>query len=128
VALELRLILFLCSIGFGGLLLLGFLYDAIREFEICFPVFRYGVSQSDILDSSQRGGELAVRLAVGETQLIQENKAFFASYGVNIGILESSNSTNRAVKRSNTIILVKNLPPNTIKDEVESLFARYFIV
>jgi hypothetical protein len=30
---------------------------------------RYGVNQSDILDTSAMGGDIAVRLAIGESQV-----------------------------------------------------------
>lgn len=67
---------------------------------------------------------MAVRLAVGEAQVIQENKAYFASYGIDLDALESSNSADRATKRSTTTILVKNLPPDTKPEELQDMFAK----
>eukprot|EP01034_Spumella_vulgaris_P027596 gene27596-34340_t len=86
---------------------------------------KYGISRSAILDTSEGGGELAVRLAIGETQVITENREYFLAHGVDISALESAHSDNRATKRSSTTILVKNLPFDLVEDEVESMFARF---
>ncbi len=68
---------------------------------------------------------MAVRLAVAEVQVVTENKDFLAQHGVDIDALESTHSANRAVARSTTTLLVKNLPATTVSDEIESMFARY---
>ena len=68
---------------------------------------------------------MAVRLAVAEVQVVTENKDFLAQHGVDIDALESTHSANRAVARSTTTLLVKNLPATTVPDEIESMFARY---
>eukprot|EP01038_Epipyxis_sp_PR26KG_P009552 gene9552-12865_t len=86
---------------------------------------RYGVSRSDIMDSNASGGDVAVRLAIGETQIIQENADFFASHGININALESNHSKQKVTKRSTTTILVKNLPYDMVPDELESMFTKY---
>lgn len=71
-----------------------------------------------------QAGDLAVRLAVGESQVIKDNKAYFSSHGVDLDALESSSSADRASKRSTTTLLIKNLPPSSQRDELESMFAR----
>lgn len=105
-----------------------------------FPdLLRYGVSRGDILDTDGvGGGELAVRLAIGETQVIQENKEYFLSHGVDIDSLESalssskSSSTNtsrpsssKSVERSTTTLLIKNLPHDVVGEELEEMFTRF---
>ena len=40
------------------------------------------------MDADASGGDIAVRLAIGETQIIQENTEYFLSHGVNINVLE----------------------------------------
>ena len=85
---------------------------------------RYQMSERDILDTAESGGELAVRLAIGEAGVIQENKAFFAAHGVDLAALESSSSTAKASVRSNTTMLVKNLPHDSNETELESMFGR----
>ena len=89
---------------------------------------KYGVSHSTILDTNEGGGEMAVRMAIGETQIIQENRAYFMSNGVDINALESKDSDTRRAKRSTTTILIKNLPNDLNTDELESMFARFGIV
>jgi RNA recognition motif-containing protein len=63
-------------------------------------------------------------MAIAETQVIQENKEYFASHGVDLDALESANSKDKASERSTTTLLIKNLPPDTDPDELESMFAR----
>ena len=75
-------------------------------------------------------GDMAVRLALGETQLIAENREYFRSEGVDIDALYSAPAkqsggppnTNTAT-RSKTVILVKNLPAATQAAELMKLFS-----
>ena len=79
-------------------------------------------------------GDAAVRLALGETQIIQENRDYFASYGIDMDTLvsstppsSSSSSSNATAsttttKRSTTSFLVKNLPYDTTVEELTKLF------
>lgn len=84
-----------------------------------------GVSKSEIMDTSQTAGEMAVRMALGEAHVIEENRTFFLRHGVDLNALESNTSTHRASKRSTTTILIKNLPHDMVDDEVESMFTRF---
>ena len=86
---------------------------------------RHGVDVSDILDTAEAGGEMAVRMAVGEAKIIQENRDYFSAHGVDINALESQESNARAVQRSQTTILVKNLPKDTDNSDLEPLFSHY---
>jgi len=88
-------------------------------------VYRHGVSSADILDTTRSGGDIAVRLAVGESNIIQENNDFLSSRGVDVAVLESHHSSHKGSARSTSSFLVKNLPPNSLQDELESMFARY---
>jgi multiple RNA-binding domain-containing protein 1 len=85
---------------------------------------KYGVERSDILDTKEGGGEIAVRLAVGEAMVIQENHAYFTSHGVDIAAIESISSSSKASARSTTTLLIKNLPHDLVEDELESMFSR----
>lgn len=89
---------------------------------------RYQVDKSSIMDTSLKGGDMAIRLAIGETQVIQENKEYLAKHGVDLNAMESINSSNKAVQRSTTTLLVKNLPPDTEVEELESMFARFGVL
>jgi multiple RNA-binding domain-containing protein 1 len=96
---------------------------------------KYGVSRGDILDTDGvGGGEMAVRLAIGETHVIQENQEYFASHGVDIEVLESALRRGKsekgagkteAAKRSNTTLLIKNLPHDLVEAELEDMFTKY---
>ena len=71
------------------------------------------------------GGEMAVRLAMGETQVLQENREYFLSHGVDLSALESLTAGSGTVTRSGTTLLVKNLPHDVVESELEEIFARY---
>jgi multiple RNA-binding domain-containing protein 1 len=93
---------------------------------------RLGLRKGDILDvKGLSSGDAAVRLALGETQIIEENRQYFANHGVDMEALVSTSTktaTDKKVaekgelKRSTTSILVKNLPFETEKDDLQKLF------
>ena len=68
-------------------------------------------------------------MALGENQIIAENKEFFKQYGIDMNAIESSNSQFKAVKRSTTILLIKNLKyKETDPEELENMFTKYAIM
>ncbi|KAG7378426.1 putative RNA-binding protein 19 [Phytophthora pseudosyringae] len=91
---------------------------------------RMGVKRGEIMDKEQ--GNMAVRLAIGETMLVKENKDFFAREGVDLNAIEgalvkkpSQQQTTKKIERSTTVILIKNLPHTTEEDELAQLFRKY---
>lgn len=82
---------------------------------------RLGVSKSDILNPGADGGadNAAVRLALAETRIIQETKEFLTQEGINVDAFESKG------QRSDTTMLVKNIPYGTSVEEVQKLFAEH---
>ena len=80
---------------------------------------RYSVSKSDILDLDTKQS-LAVRLALGETQLVAETKDFLEQNGVVLEVFEQEKS-----KRSKNVILAKNLPFGTTAEELKHLFSEF---
>lgn len=48
-----------------------------------------------------------------------------ADHGVNLAVLESHNSKDRASKRSNTTLLVKNLSHDTVSSELLEMFSKF---
>lgn len=72
---------------------------------------------------------MAVRLALGETHLVKENKEYFEKEGVDISVLESAKATGGgkggAEERSSTVILVKNLPYSTEAAELAKRFGAF---
>lgn len=97
---------------------------------------RLGLRKGDFLNVQDglSSGNAAVRMALGETQIIEENRDYFRSHGIDMDTLISvprdmkkghknaSQSNNASLKRSSTMILVKNLPYDTTEDELCKLF------
>lgn len=85
---------------------------------------KYGVSKSDLLD--READDLAVRIALGETHVIAETKKALVNAGVNVGALEEFASGNKDnVKRSNHVILVKNLPYGSSEGDLANMFGKF---
>ena len=79
---------------------------------------KLGVAKSSIMDVHS-SDNLATRLAVAETNLIHETKSYLESEGVVLDTFVSH------AERSNTIILVKNLPWDTDTAEIRRLFEKF---
>ncbi|XWS16066.1 hypothetical protein CRYUN_Cryun34aG0053500 [Craigia yunnanensis] len=88
-------------------------------------IFRkYGVSKSELLD--REANDLAVRIALGETQVISETKKALANAGVNIPSLEEvAAGKTDGMKRSNHVLLVKNLPYGSSEGELAKMFGKF---
>ncbi|XP_072244102.1 probable RNA-binding protein 19 isoform X2 [Leuresthes tenuis] len=83
--------------------------DAIAE--------KYNTTKSQVLDHESKGS-VAVRMALGETQIVQETRQFLLE---NCVCLDSFSQA--AAARSTTVILVKNLPAGVTVSELEELFS-----
>ncbi|KAM3868181.1 putative RNA-binding protein 19 [Diretmus argenteus] len=83
--------------------------DAIAE--------KYNTTKSQVLDHESKGS-VAVRMALGETQIVQETRQFLLDNSV---CLDSFSQA--AAARSTTVILVKNLPAGVTVSELEELFS-----
>jgi len=81
---------------------------------------RYNTTKEKLLEDGSNGMSAAVKLALGETQLAEDTKAFLEENGV---CLDAFNEAPK--KRSNTIILVKNLPAQTKPSELREMFAKH---
>ncbi|KAG2568670.1 hypothetical protein PVAP13_7NG405200 [Panicum virgatum] len=83
-----------------------------------------GISKSELLD--READDLAVRIALGETHVIAETKKYLSRSGVNVAALEElASKRNEKSKRSNHVILVKNLPFSTSEEELAAMFLRH---
>lgn len=84
---------------------------------------RLGLRKGDLLNIKDglSSGDAAVRLALGETHIIEENREFFRNHGVDMDALVSVKG-NTPQKRSSTAILVKNLPYDTELEELTKVF------
>lgn len=83
--------------------------DAIAE--------KYNTTKSQVLDHESKGS-VAVRMALGETQIVQETRQFLLDNSV---CLDSFSQA--AAARSTSVILVKNLPSGVTTTELEELFS-----
>lgn len=84
-----------------------------------------GQSVMEVMDPS--ADNLAVRVALGETAVIDQTKAFLRSQGVDLDAVQRAlgGTKLRASQRSDTVILVKNLPHTTALAALRGLFGRY---
>ena len=86
---------------------------------------RLGMDKGTILNVKDdlSSGNAAVRLALGETQVIEENRKYFETHGVDIeGLVSTKSDKNASGKRSSSMILVKNLPFDTSLEELSKVF------
>ncbi|KAI3913878.1 hypothetical protein MKW92_051663 [Papaver armeniacum] len=85
---------------------------------------KYGVSKSDFLD--READDLAVRIALGETHVISDTKKGLANAGINVAALEEFASGNTdGSKRSNHVLLVKNLPYGSSEGDLTKMFGKF---
>ncbi|KAL6553711.1 hypothetical protein OROGR_007553 [Orobanche gracilis] len=85
---------------------------------------KYGVSKSDLLDPEADG--LAVRIALGETQVITETKKALTIAGVNVEFMEKlAHGKVDGLKRSIHVLLVKNLPYDVTESELVKMFGKF---
>ncbi|KAG7031177.1 MRD1, partial [Cucurbita argyrosperma subsp. argyrosperma] len=85
---------------------------------------KYGVSKGELLDGE--ADDLAVRVALGETQVVAETKNALTNAGVNVASLEEFASGKAdGHKRSNHILLVKNLPYGSSEGELANMFGKF---
>ncbi|KAF3850875.1 hypothetical protein F7725_012647 [Dissostichus mawsoni] len=78
---------------------------------------KYNTTKSQVLDHESKGS-LAVRMALGETQIVQETRQFLLDNGVSLDSFSQA-----AAARSTGVILVKNLPAGVTVAELEELFS-----
>ena len=84
---------------------------------------QFGVRKSELLDLNTTQS-LAVRLALGETQLVSETREFLESHGVKLSSFNNEDTTDTK-KRSKTVLLAKNLPFGTSTRDLTDLFSPF---
>lgn len=80
------------------------------------------VEKSMILDPESKDS-VAVQLALGETNIIKETKKFLEQEGISLEALKGHYV--KDVQRSDTVILVKNIPATTQIEELRTLFGKF---
>lgn len=83
----------------------------------------YGTSKEHILDANAGGSSAAVRLALGETEIILQMKEFLEKNDVCLNVFEQMPK-----KRSGTVIVAKNLPANTEVSDIHPLFSKFGLI
>jgi len=79
---------------------------------------RMNIPKSDILNPDSENA--AVKLALAETHIINETKSFLEQHGVILEALASSRP-----QRSDTIVLVKNIPYGTSAETLRTMFGSH---
>lgn len=112
-------VLFLCCVDLR-------LTQALQSDAVASSIAdRMNIPKAEILNPE--GGDdvsAAVKLALAETHIIQETRSYLESEGIDISsfsVLESSDRNIRA-RRSETCILVKNIPYGTTAEQIRALF------
>lgn len=80
---------------------------------------RMKISKSDILNPESENA--AVKLALAETHIINETKAYLESHGVLLDSFSTLAGSGR-IRRSDTVILVKNIPYGTSAETIREMF------
>ncbi|NXA38006.1 RBM19 protein, partial [Eudromia elegans] len=80
---------------------------------------KYNAPKSQVLDHDSKDS-VAVRVGLGETELVQEIRRFLIQNGVSLDSFSQA-----AGERSKTVILVKNLPAGTRTAELEAVFGKH---
>lgn len=79
-----------------------------------------GFTKSQILNPES--DDIASRLAIAESQLVNDTKEMFQKAGIDLSLFDRTNSSSQFSK---TLIIVKNLKYETTEDEVRNMFAAY---
>uniref|UniRef100_A0A8C5SLD5 RNA binding motif protein 19 n=1 Tax=Laticauda laticaudata TaxID=8630 RepID=A0A8C5SLD5_LATLA len=80
---------------------------------------KYNATKSQVLDHGGKGS-VAVRVALGETELVQNVRRFLLDHGVSLDSFSQA-----AGERSKAVILVKNLPAGTKAKQLEEVFGPF---
>lgn len=80
----------------------------------------YNISKEQVLNTAEGGSNAAVRLALGETEMVAKIKSYLEDHGI---FLDAFNQF--ATKRSNLTIIAKNLPSGTSEIELKKIFAPF---
>ena len=85
---------------------------------------KYNVAKADVVLGDGGGGQsAAVRLALGETQIIQETKKYLEEEGISLAAFDKPPKV-----RSKTVIIAKNLPANTAGHEIRDIFGKFGVL
>jgi len=86
---------------------------------------QYGVDKTQVLleDDGKKGASAAVKLALGETEIVGQTRAFLEQEGVRLDAFNR-----KPDKRSKNIILAKNLPSKTAPEQLRDMFSKFGVI
>jgi len=86
---------------------------------------QYGVDKAQVMmdDDSKKGTSAAVKLALGETEIVGQTKKFLEQEGVSLDAFNR-----KPDKRSKNIILAKNLPSRTVVEQLRDMFSKFGVI
>ncbi|KAG9046247.1 Multiple RNA-binding domain-containing protein 1 [Tulasnella sp. UAMH 9824] len=90
---------------------------------VCSIADRMRISKADILNSENGATNPAVKLALAETHVIQETKKYLEESGICLDAFQPKGHSQPG--RSNTVILVKNIPYGTSTSDLQNLFGMH---
>lgn len=77
---------------------------------------RLNITKGEVVDPT--ADNVAARLSMAETQIIMETKRFLEEHGVDLGSFGRK-------ERSDTVIIVKNIPYGTTEDQIREVFEKH---
>lgn len=80
---------------------------------------KLNTTKAALLDA-EGSASAGVRMALGETRLVRETREFLLANNVSLDSFSRPNA-----KRSDTVIIAKNLPSGITADELRRMFQRY---
>ena len=78
------------------------------------------LSKGEFVDTENE--DLAVKMAMAETQVLEEVRKWMTAQGINDSAFQGDRSS---ALRSNSVLIAKNLPPKVSVSDVQEVFGRY---
>lgn len=82
---------------------------------------RIGVTKADVLNPES--DNVMARLAIAESQLIEETKQLFIEHGIDVDALNEGFKSADKINYSKTVLIIKNLRWETTEEELRGIFA-----
>lgn len=82
-----------------------------------------GIPKSSLLDATSES--VAIQMSLAETKIINDTKAYLEQEGVVLDAFSSCGGKKSRENRSDTVLLIKNIPFETTVSELDNLFNRY---
>lgn len=90
---------------------------------------KYNIDKSELYDVHQLSGgkrnkgSVAVKLAIGETQIVNDIKKFLVRHGIKLDSFGKASASSSS-ERSKNVILIKNLPSETTENDLKEFLKK----